>query len=260
VAAYRVFDPNPVFWNLLATDPLRAGWIQFYNIGTTTPKNTWSDAGLTVLNTNPIVMDAGGRFTVNVFGDGDYTMVAFDRFGAMQWTRDIISGQSAGQTIPPLEVDEFLTNDGSNLLWRPVRQLPDATGAAGRIPVTTGTGPDGYTLQNLSSANALITYPSGGIKLSDGTNARMIQFGTDTVPSSGTFNSAKLITFGTAFSSAPRVFVELNGRANPAGGIPAHLVESISTTGANVIIDTNGFNNITQSVPFSFYAIGTVAA
>jgi len=261
MAAYRVFDPNPVFWNLLATEPLRAGWIQFYEIGgTTTPKDTWSDPDLTVLNTNPIILDGGGRFTVNVFGDGDYRMVAFDRLGVQQWERDIISGQSAGQTIPALEVDEFLTNDGANLLWRAIRQLPDATGSTGSIPVTNGAGPGGYTLQTIASLfPSVISFPTGGVKLSNGSTAYMIQFGSGTVANSGTSVGFGAINFATPFSSPPKVFVQPTSRANPAGGMPSWLVNTITTTGAQLIIDTNTFNNMSQTLTFDFFAIGTVA-
>lgn len=268
MAAYRVFDPNPVFWNQLVTEPLRAGWIQFYDIGTTTPKNTWSDADLTVLNTNPIVLDGGGRFEVNVFGDGDYTMAAFDRFGAPQWTRDIISGQSAGQTIPALETDEFLTNDGSNLLWAIIRQMPDATGSNGQVPVTNGGGPNGYTLQNLPAANtSAITFPTGGIKISDGTTAWMIQRGSGTIPANGASATGTVaVNFGTAFSAAPTVLATINGTAgvsNPLGGIPGIGAAGIGTTGFTAAIDTNGYGSpnvfLQNATPFLWVAIGTVA-
>jgi hypothetical protein len=265
MAAYRVFDPNPVFWNLLATEPLRAGWIQFYEIGgTTTPKDTWSDPDLTVLNSNPIVLDGGGRFTVNVFGDGDYRMVAFDRFGAQQWERDIISGQSAGQTIPALEVDEFLTNDGANLLWRAIRQMPDPTGSSGQVPVTNGAG---YTLQNLPAANtSAITFPTGGIKISNGTTAWMLQRGSGTVPANGASPVNNVaVAFGTAFSAPPTVVTTINGGpgvSNPGGGIPSSGVTAVSTTGFVFNVDTNAFGstvNLQNPTPFYWFAIGTVA-
>lgn len=260
MAAFNFYDPAPVFQNMLGIEPRVNGELQFYEIGTTTPKSTWSDPDLTILNANPVILDGSGRATTNIFLDGDYDVKISDSGGANPITRSIVSGEVAGQTVPPLETGEFLTNDGSSLLWAAIRQLPDATASVGQVPVTNGGGPSGYTLQNLTTSNTIITFVTGGIKLSNGTTARMIQFGTDTVsPASGTFVGSKLITFGTAFSAPPQVFVELNARANAGGGIPAHLVESIAVGSANLLIDTNGFNNITQAVAFSYFAIGTVA-
>jgi hypothetical protein len=40
----------------------------------------------------------------------------------------------------------FLANDGINLLWRPVLQMPDPTGSTNQYPVTNGSG---YTLVNI---------------------------------------------------------------------------------------------------------------
>lgn len=259
MAAYRFYNPAPIFFDLLGVSPLRQGNLFFYDIGTTTPKNTWSDDGLTVLNPNPIELDGGGRASVNIFLDGDYTVRCEDRLGSLIWTRDVISGSTAGQTIPALEVDEFLTNDGANLLWRAIRQLPDATGSTGSIPVTNGSGPDGYTLQTIASLfPSVISFPTGGVKLSNGSTAYMIQFGSGTVGNSGTSVGFGAINFATPFSNPPRVFVQPTSRANPSGGMPSWLVNTVTTTGAQLIIDTNTFNDMSQTLTFEFFAIGTV--
>jgi hypothetical protein len=49
--------------------------------GTSTPKNTWQDAGATVLNTNPIVLDSAGRCIC--FGDGIYRCILQDASGVL---------------------------------------------------------------------------------------------------------------------------------------------------------------------------------
>jgi len=41
--------------------PLSGGALYFYETGTTTPKNTYSDADETIANTNPVILDAAGR-------------------------------------------------------------------------------------------------------------------------------------------------------------------------------------------------------
>lgn len=51
--AEQFFDDNG--------DPLSSGKLYFYESGTTTPKDTYSDASLSTANANPVVLDAAGR-------------------------------------------------------------------------------------------------------------------------------------------------------------------------------------------------------
>jgi len=269
MAAYRFYDPAPVFFNMLGLEPRFNGKLQFYAIGTTTPKNTWSDENLTILNTNPVILDGSGRASTDIFLDGDYSVLITDNDGGNPITRDVISGAVSGQTIPPLVTGQFLSNDGSNLDWEPVRQLPDATGSTNQYPVTNGGGPNGYTLQNIpvfTNPLTISALSSGSVKMVNGANAVMLSWGTDTVAASGSPVAAKGFTFnGVTYTATPRVVATINGSAgvaNPSGGIPSSAVNSISLTGAQFNIDTNAFGstvNITQPVPFMWFAIGPVA-
>lgn len=51
-------------------NPLSNGTVNYYAPGTTTPKQTWRDPGLTVTNANPVVLDSNGR--APIFGTGSY--------------------------------------------------------------------------------------------------------------------------------------------------------------------------------------------
>lgn len=42
-------------------EPLSGGKLYFYETGTTTPKNTYSDSAETIANANPVLLDAAGR-------------------------------------------------------------------------------------------------------------------------------------------------------------------------------------------------------
>ena len=66
----------------------------FYVTGTTTAKNTFSDAALTTANANPIVADFTGRFGDIFLESGDYKVVLKDADDAVVWTRDPVSGMS----------------------------------------------------------------------------------------------------------------------------------------------------------------------
>jgi hypothetical protein len=63
--------------------PYAGGSIDFFVVGTTTRKNTWSDSDATVLNTNPVILDAAGRCIV--VGDGAYRSILKDADGNTIW-------------------------------------------------------------------------------------------------------------------------------------------------------------------------------
>lgn len=74
--------------------PLTGGKVQFYVPGTTTPKKTWQDAGETIPNTNPVVLDSAGRAII--LGDGTYRQQVYDRNGNLIWDQQTASGGSGG--------------------------------------------------------------------------------------------------------------------------------------------------------------------
>lgn len=76
--------------------PYSGGTLAFYTAGTSTPKNTWSDSGGTVLNANPLTLDSAGRAVV--WGDGQYRMVLHDVNGNLifdQTTTTMVSAAMA---------------------------------------------------------------------------------------------------------------------------------------------------------------------
>lgn len=91
-------------------NPLVSGQVYFYIPSTSTPKNTWQDSALTILNTNPVVLDSAGRATI--WGAGSYRQVVYDSLGNLIWdkvTNDVLS--------------EAIAKDGSNT---PTANLPMA--------------------------------------------------------------------------------------------------------------------------------------
>lgn len=259
--AYRFYDPAPVFFDTLGVDKVVNGTLTFYDIGTTNKRDTWSDADLTVLNTNPVLLDSAGRPAVNIFLDGDYTVkIEGDNLDPI--TRDIVSGQSAGQTIPSLETGEFLTNDGSNLLWAVIRQMPDPTGSTGQVPVSNGAG---YTLQNLPEAPELdVVVSANSLRVGNGesTTKALQQWGTDIAPSAaGIDNTTKAVVFGTAFATTPVVMVLPTSHSQPGGPVVVELT-AVSPAGFTARFDVAEGNEadpgIVNTIPFNWFAIGTV--
>lgn len=63
--------------------PLTSGKVFNYIPSTTTLKTTWQDAAETIPNTNPVILDAGGR--AKILGDGSYRQIVKDRYDNIIW-------------------------------------------------------------------------------------------------------------------------------------------------------------------------------
>ena len=68
----------------------------FFETGTTTPKDTYSDSGLTTSNANPVVADADGRIP-DIFLDGIYKVQLKDTDDVVIDTADPVGDTSGGQ-------------------------------------------------------------------------------------------------------------------------------------------------------------------
>lgn len=64
-------------------DPLALGYVHFYIPGTLTRKNTWQDSALTILNDNPVRLDAAGRALI--YGTGAYRQIITDVTLTQEW-------------------------------------------------------------------------------------------------------------------------------------------------------------------------------
>lgn len=100
--ANRLSNPAPQHFTQDG-NPLSGGMLFFYQPGaTTTPKNTYSDIGLSQPNTHPVILSSGG-LEPNIFLDGAYCVVLQDKNGVQQWVRDNVnadSGSPFGDWLP----------------------------------------------------------------------------------------------------------------------------------------------------------------
>jgi len=88
----RFIDPIPQYTND-AGEPLAGGKLYFYDSGTTSFRNTYSDAGLTTANANPVILDSAGR-PPSIFLQGNYKLVITDSNDVQLSERDPVSGSS----------------------------------------------------------------------------------------------------------------------------------------------------------------------
>ena len=78
-----------------AGDPLIGGKLWVYETGTTTPKNSYADQELTILNTNPVILTASGR-QPNVFFDGLAKVILTGSDDSQIEVKDSVGGTSSG--------------------------------------------------------------------------------------------------------------------------------------------------------------------
>lgn len=243
------------------------GSITFYETDLTTLKNTYSDINLTVLNPNPVPLDADGRLANDVWGSGVYGAVLADpQSVTIQTLNNIQSGADPGFSIPALVTGEFLSNDGSNLLWQPIQQVPDPTGEAGNFLGTDGTLLLWQPVPTPAGAGITVaTNGVGGVTATatagtSGAAKLMIQTGTGSIPASGINQANGTITFATAFSAPPVVNVTLTTGSACASGFPVGNVTSVGTTGCGVSFnnsrDASSGGAITGTVTYAWVAIG----
>lgn len=273
MSAFLMYDPRPVYLTLTG-EVAAGGTLKFFMAGTTTPQAVYGDSGLTVSNGSTLTLGSDGRTSVEVWGDASksYRVQLYDANAALVFDQDNVSGAggSGGSgSIPTLATGKFLTNDGSQLLWAPIRQLPDPTGQANKVLSTDGTnytwiskpadgepGSDG-TSAAISATDAKTTIGDG----TTGHDLLMIQRGSGTAPATGQHNTSASITFPTAFKSAP--YVQAVGRALVSGTIGVFATPTvISETGATFTFSTNDDNDaaaIVSAMPFDWMATGVLA-
>ena len=261
---FQFYNPAPVLWTLNALEPAAGGSLQFYAIGTTTPKNTFSDFAKTTPNANPVPLDSAGRPETPLWLDGDYSVTLRDSTGATIDTFDLRDPATGGTTIPSLVSGQFLTNNGTSLSWTTIRQLPDPTGQSGKVVTTDGAN---FLFTNLPAPPELpVTISSTGLVIGDGTKKLRIVTGTDTAPGTGTNRTSKNVSFGVTFLTPP-IWVDVKVNQVPISGVAlvATAITNTTTTGCLATFDTadrhfagNPDNYINASFPFTWFAIGEV--
>lgn len=155
-------------------NPLAGGTVNFYQQGTSTPKNTWQDFQGNTLNANPVVLDSAGR--ANIWGNGLYRQLVKDSLGNTIWDQNVFAGDASSvldtlgstqgsvlyrgaslwATLGPSTSGFALTTSGSNA--NPVWGFPTGAYIAQQIFLTPGTA----TYTPTSGANSAMVLVVGG--------------------------------------------------------------------------------------------------
>ena len=149
---------NPVSQYLNGSGvPLPGNKLSFFEPGTTTFKNTFTDSGLGTPNTNPVIADSEGRIS-DIWLDGIYKVKLTDTNDVVIWTRDPVGDIVEGQWATYLNDKTYNIPDiveGSNKEY--YRSLTDAN--QGNDPISSPTKWEKLQLGRLYNAN--ITYGIG---------------------------------------------------------------------------------------------------
>lgn len=166
-------NPYPQFFN--STPSVYAsGNLYFYESGTSTPLDTYSDEDLSTANANPVPLNSAGRPATQIFlQDADYKVVLKDSSGNTIWTADPVRARDSALVVA--------TKTGSG---SPAGVVAGTSASAGVLPtmywdytneilyVCTLTGDAAtaeWTAINASAATAAYFAPQGRLTLVSGT-------------------------------------------------------------------------------------------
>ena len=162
--------------------PLVGGKVYFYEAGTTTPKDTYTDATGLVSNTNPVILDARGEADIWL-GDGAYKMVVTDEDDVQQGGAvDGIEGTDALLTYLASTTDaakgagavgfNYALSYAVGTVGRWLKDLALSTGAAFIGSIAAGTGAVIRTVQaRLRDRPSIIDYGADPTGVADSSAA-----------------------------------------------------------------------------------------
>lgn len=153
--ATRFVLPHQAIYNINGA-PLSGAKAYFYETGTSTPKDTYSDSALSVANTNPVIADASGRFS-DIFISGVYKTVLKDSNDVQIYEADPVDATGITADLVP-----YTPAGGSAVATNVQDKLREVVSAVDFGAVHDGSTDDTAAIQAaLDSGAAHVVLPSG---------------------------------------------------------------------------------------------------
>lgn len=158
----------------------------FYESGTSTPQNTYSDSALSVANTNPVVADSSGRFSDIFLNDNAYKFTLARSDDTIIYTADpVTAGESSSSDVTAVTTTTIVSLADANKLI-----AADATSGAFTVTLpTAASAGNGFeiTVKKTDPSDNTVTLDADGTELIDGVNSVKLgaQYDAVTVRSTG---------------------------------------------------------------------------
>jgi hypothetical protein len=230
-------------WSDANGKPYAAGTITSYVVGTTTPKATYADPGMTAANPNPLVLDSAGRSLM--YGDGDFRLLLHDAAGNLIFdipATTIVSAAMQPVVVAPtladarlaMGIDDAIATEAATLNAAIAAEAQTrATGDTSLLnqlntdianEATTRSAADATLTANLNAeiARATAAEAALGGGTGGGSTQGTTRAGHATADSGGNITAA----FSPAFPNG--VAVVLLGRADLASPLPVASATTLS--------------------------------
>ncbi|WP_291869643.1 hypothetical protein [Bradyrhizobium sp.] len=240
--------------------PLNGGKLYFFQAGTTTPQNAFSDTSLTLPLPNPITLDSAGRIPQFFLADGSIKIRLTNAAGVTQIAADgilVIGASSGGGGGSPVDATTVLTTGDLKARYG-TGSLTGFVRANGR---TVGSATSGATERANADAQALFEYlwsidPNLVVSTGRGAsaNADWVANKTIALPDWRGRALAGLDDMGNSAAGVltPTYFGSTAVVLGAIGGSQSHTL-SVAQVPALTFSGTTGTNNVghTHSVPAS---------
>ena len=235
-AKQQYFDANG--------NPLAGGFVYYYIPGTTTFKNTYQDAALTILNSNPIILDSAGECIT--YGDGSYRQIVTDVNGNLIWDQPTVTCATVSY------VDSKIAALGTMA----VQNASSVTITGGTMNGVTGTN-SGMTVGTATNATNATNLVSGGTIASNVTGVTQSAGDNSTKVATTAYVASavsSLLTIGTIQSSTSGTSIAFTGLPS---GIKRIVVafNGVSTSGSSPIIVQLGTSGGLTTSGYSSYVL-----
>jgi hypothetical protein len=234
-------------------EPYAGGTFATYVSGTTTPKDTWQDPGGTILNTNPIILDAAGRCIV--WGDGLYRCVLHDADGNLVFDEPSTTLVSAAM-VPVVSAPTIA--DAVELLG--IQDLIDAavTGERARAEAAEAALSAAIIAETSRAAaaeGALLAAINAETARAEAAEAAILAAGHGFQSGQATANAAGQVrvSFSPAFSSPPKVATAIAGNAL----VGFSVAVNVDAAGFDAFVVFSGGGGTTPAaIAFDWIAVG----